>query len=69
MASERGKYRIIRRVHLLKNRLSLSLFLKTIKRAIEYKAYDPSRLEGIAIYILKKENWSYPWITTDVSPC
>jgi hypothetical protein len=59
------KHRFIRRLYGLSEKLTPTLFIKTIKRAHTYRITDLRTLEGIALLQLKEQNYENPFVEID----
>jgi len=59
------KHRFIRQLYGLYQKITLPLFIKTIKRALKYRITDIQTLERIAILQLKEGNYKIPFVETN----
>ena len=59
------KHRFIRRLYGLRQKVTLPLFIKTVKRALKYHITDIQTLERIAILQLKEGNYEVPFVETN----
>jgi hypothetical protein len=59
------KHRFIRRLYSLCQKVTLPLFIKTVKRALKYHITDIQTLERIAILQLKEGNYELPFVETN----
>lgn len=59
------KHRFIRGLYGLYQKITLPLFIKTIKRALKYRITDIQILERIAILQLKEGNYEIPFVETN----
>jgi hypothetical protein len=59
------KHRFIRQLYGLCQKVTLPLFIKTVKRALKYHITDIQTLERIAILQLKEGNYEVPFVETN----
>ena len=59
------KHRFIRRLYALSQKITVDLFIKTVKRAHTYRITDLQTLESIALLQLKEQNYENPFVEID----
>ncbi len=59
------KHRFIRRLYGLYQKITLPLFIKTIKRALKYRITEIETIERIAILQLNEGNYEVPFVETN----
>jgi hypothetical protein len=59
------KHRFIRRLYALSQKITVTLFIKTVQRAHKYRITDLQILESIALLQLKEQNYVNPFVEID----
>ena len=59
------KHRFIRRLYALSQKITVELFIKTVKRAHTYRITDLQTVESIALLQLKEQNYVNPFVEID----